>query len=171
MKKIYESAEIFCVAFVAVVVTVLFFFRVIVVDGNSMQNTLHPGEKVVVYSIFYTPKRGDIVVTDSNNSYGKPLIKRVIAVGGDRIRIDYYTGDVYLNGELLQEDYIKERIMPSGEAALDIVIPEGYVFLMGDNRNNSYDSRHRDIGPISTNNILGKAFFRLSPFSDIGKIE
>ena len=168
MKKIYESVEIFCVAFVAVIITVLFLFRVIVVDGDSMQDTLHSGEKVVVYSLFYTPKNGDIVVTDSRNSYGKPLIKRVIATGGDRIRIDYSTGNVYVNDVLLNEDYIKEKINPSDREDIDMLIPQGFVFLMGDNRNNSYDSRYPEIGPVKVGDVLGKAVFRISPISEIG---
>ena len=172
MKKFYEFLENICFAIIFITAVILFMCRIIVVDGDSMQNTLHNGEKLIISNFMYTPEKGDIVVTDMEIYHGKPLIKRVIATSGDRIRIDYSNGDVYLNGNILQEDYIAEKISPEkGDRELDIVLPEGYVFLMGDNRNHSTDSRSDEIGIVNEKDILGKAVFRISPFSEIGKVE
>ena len=170
MKKIYDFIESVSLAVLFITVCILFCFRIIVVEGDSMMNTLHDQEKIITSNFFYTAEKGDIVVTDSHNGYKKPLIKRVIATGGDTIKIDYTTGDVYINGNLLQEDYIFEKINPVPADDIEIIIPQGYVFLMGDNRNHSYDSRAQEIGLINENNLLGKAVFRISPISKIGKV-
>lgn len=135
-----------------------------------MNRTLSNGDRVIITNFCYTPQRGDIVVTDKNNYFKTPLIKRVIAIEGDTIKIDYSTGDVYINGEILSEDYIKEKIAISDKETLEITIPDGYVFLMGDNRNQSSDSRESVIGVINEKNIMGKAIFRIMPLEKIGTV-
>lgn len=170
MKKIFEAAETVFIAVIFITIAILFFFRVIIVEGVSMENTLHGGEKIIITNFLYTPEKGDIVVTDSNNSYNKPLIKRVIATGGDTVKIEAQTGDVYINGQILTESYIKEEMTPPADS-LEMTVPEGYLFLMGDNRNNSYDSRVEEIGAINEKDVLGKATLRISPFSKIGFVE
>ncbi|MBR4035826.1 MAG: signal peptidase I [Oscillospiraceae bacterium] len=171
MKKIYDFIESVSLAVLLITVCILFFFRIIVVEGDSMMNTLNDQEKIIISNFSYTPENGDIVVTDTHNGYKKPLIKRVIATGGDTIKIDYTTGDVYINGIILQEDYIYEKINPIPADNLEITVPEGFVFLMGDNRNHSFDSRAEEIGLINEKNLLGKAVFRISPLSKIGKVK
>lgn len=171
MEKLFDFLENLCIAVLFLTITVLFVFRMIVVDGSSMLPTLEENEKLIVSNFMYTPEKGDIVITDSNNGFDKPLVKRIIATGGDTIRIDYTTGDVYVNGSLLQEDYILEKIRPIPADDIDMTVPAGYVFLMGDNRNSSSDSRVEEIGVINEKDLLGKAVLRISPLSKIGKVK
>lgn len=127
----------------------LFLFRIAFVYGESMEPTLHNGQPLLVKCFAYEPVRGEIVVTTTKNSFNRNLIKRVIAVEGDVIQI---TADsVLLNGELLSEPYLATAPVYS---PLEMTVPEGYVFLMGDNRNFSRDSR--DIGCIPVSEIIGK---------------
>lgn len=155
----------------------LFVFRSITVDGKSMNDTLQHQDRVLAFNLFYTPQRGDIVVLQadrlrpgSDTTYGEPIIKRVIAVAGDTLEFDFENGEVYLNGELLEEDYILEpTIAPeSCESGREYTVPEGYVFVMGDNRNNSTDSRDYRVGMVDTDLIMGKAVFRFMPFDSMG---
>ena len=171
IKDIYETFESIMVSLVVITLIIVFAFRAVSVDGGSMLPNLHDQERLITTNLFYTPEKGDIVVLDKNNALGKPLIKRVIATEGDTIRIEYKTGDVYVNDELLIEDYILEKINPTDKADLEMTIKEGYVFVMGDNRNDSTDSRSEVIGQVNTKNILGKAMFRIYPFNSIGGLE
>lgn len=156
----------------------MFFFRTITVSGDSMNNTLLDGERVVLADFCYSPSYGDIVVVQANKLnnkanglFGEPIIKRVIALGGDTIMIDFNSGEVYLNNTLLEEDYIKElthlRSYGWVESGETYTVPDNCVFVMGDNRNVSNDSRNLyDVGFIDESMIMGKAIFRYSPISE-----
>ena len=168
IKDLYESCESIIVSFLVIMIVILFAFRAVAVDGDSMLPNLHDQEKLITTNFLYTPEKGDIVVIDKNNVLRKSLIKRVIATEGDTIRIDYKTGDVYVNNQLLIENYILEKIEPVNAETLEMTIQPGYIFVMGDNRNNSQDSRNEAIGQVSTKNVLGKAVLRIYPFSEIG---
>lgn len=173
----WVSCMVYAVA--AMLALNLFFFRSITVSGPSMLNTLQDGDKVVATNFCYTPSYGDVVVIQADklknkvtDMWGEPIIKRVIAVGGDTIRIDFTKGEVYRNGELLEEDYIKDLTFFRQddswmEGNRDYTVPENTVFVMGDNRGVSNDSRNLpQVGFVDTRFIMGKAFVRVSPMEN-----
>ena len=179
-----DWVETFAMALCVVVLLFTFVFRVVTVDGQSMEQTLHHGERLIISDMFYTPKNGDIVITAVPEYYGNdPLVKRVIAVGGQTIDIDFDSWIVRVDGEPVQQNEQGLAVVESYVNFIDAVpmireslsisypytIPEGYVFIMGDNRNNSRDSRY--FGVVDQRNIIGKVYFRIFPFSKFGKVE
>lgn len=154
-------------AFIIVMLFFTFIFRTVSVDGTSMVPTLQNGDRLFARSLFYKPKQGDIVAIDAYIPYGRSLIKRVIATGGDTIEIDVKSQQVIVNNEVLQEDYIANAIFSLDDVEFPLIVPEGKVFLMGDNRNFSTDSRNTVIGFIDERDILGKIIFRFLPFKDM----
>ena len=166
-----EWYEALISAALVLVLVFSFVFRIIQVDGSSMVPTLTNGDKLIVWGAGYTPERGDVVIVDSYTTYGKPLVKRVIAKGGDTISIDYETGTVTVNGKVLQEDYIAEPTYLGYDVEFPYTVPEGTVFVMGDNRNQSLDSRSSYIGCIDEQDILGKVLVCFLPFADFGVVK
>jgi signal peptidase I len=150
-----------------VMIVFVFLFRIVIVSGSSMYATLQDGDWLLVTgSAFYNdPKYGDIIVAgkDSFNS-GEPIIKRVIATQGQTVDIDFETSTVYVDGVALDEPYINEPTRDREDFYAPVTVPEGYVFVMGDNRNHSTDSRDNRVGLIREEYILGKALFRMLPF-------
>ncbi|MBQ7596572.1 MAG: signal peptidase I, partial [Clostridia bacterium] len=134
-------------------------------DGRSMMPTLYDGDWLVV-SGQHSYDRGDIIIITQPNDMHEPLVKRVIAVGGEKININFETGDVFINDELIDEPYIKESTRRSFDVSFPYVVPEGCVFAMGDNRNDSLDSRSSRVGSIDERYILGKAVCRVLPVKD-----
>ncbi len=165
---IQEWLDALLLALTLVLLVLLLVVRTVRVDGISMEPTLHDGDQIIARSALYTPQRGDIVVVDSYTSFGKPIVKRVIGLGGDTVDIDFETGAVRVNGEVLDEPYISAPTTTSYDVLFPVTVPEGYLFLMGDNRPRSNDSRSTDIGFVDEKDILGKVIFRLLPLSDIG---
>ena len=143
-----------------------FLFRIVGVDGHSMNPTLTNGDWLTVSATRVNPRRGDIVVVTQPKFMHEPLIKRVIAVGGDVIDIDVEARTVSVNGQVIPEPYIKEPIQESklGPKQYPFTVEEGYIFVMGDNRNGSTDSRSDAVGLIDTRYVLGAARHRLFPF-------
>lgn len=177
IQNLYYWLQTLVLAVVAIVLLFTFVGRISRVEGDSMYATLHNGDLLLLQSAGYTPKTGDIVVlnktTDESIALleGDAIVKRIIATEGQTVFIDYETSTVYVDGQPLDEPYVRERMEwrfgpYSGQTPF--VIPEGSVFVMGDNRNYSTDSRHEMLGTIDTRYILGRAVCILFPFSDIG---
>lgn len=173
----YEWLSSLVYAVVAMLVLSLFVFRTITVDGESMTNTLQHQDKVLATNFFYKPDYGDIVVVQADRLqrrttmlFGEPIIKRVIGLEGDVIRFDFEKGEVYRNGVLLEEDYIRfpTTLPETGTVSgVDYVVPAHCVYVMGDNRTNSRDSRDQAlVGYVDTDLIIGKAFVRIFPFKE-----
>ncbi len=158
---VYEAAAVLCTA---VLVTFLFFmlFRPVTVQGSSMFPTLNSGDHLLLYCFNYTPQRGDVVVVKRDSQ--EPLIKRVIAVAGDTLFIDPVGEQVYLNGSEtpLYEPYINGSTSPLDLEGV-VTVPEGHIVVLGDNRPHSHDSRSADIGMVSVEAVVGKAWVRLYP--------
>ena len=167
VKEIIEWVSSIAAALIFVTLLFTYVFRVVGVSGSSMNPTLSTGDRVIISGLFYEPKYGDIVVTTQSDEDDKPLIKRVIAVGGQTVKIDSESGDVYVDGKLLEESYISGKTFETGDMVGEIIVPEGEVFLMGDNRAISLDSRFNEIGTIDERHILGKVYLRIWPFSEI----
>lgn len=170
---LYEWIEALLLAILFVVLVFTFLWRVVTVDGPSMQPTLHNGDKLVLYSQAYqNPQQGDIVVITQPNSRNEPLIKRIIAKEGQTVDIDFELGTVTVDGTVLQEDYIQEPTYnpTSAPVSFPLTVPKGCIFVLGDNRNNSTDSRSQEIGLIDERYILGKAVFRLFPINSFGTV-
>ena len=150
----------------AVIVAFLIFallFRAIGVDGDSMLPTLRNGDWVAVAGATINIERGDIVIVTQPWERNVPIVKRVIAVGGDTVYIDFDRHEVYVNGALLDESYIAEPTSVSYDVEFPLTVDEGKLFVMGDNRNVSLDSRSSKIGLIDERYVLGKALVRIFP--------
>lgn len=163
------DAAVLALALMALVYT--FGVRMVRVDGTSMVPTLLDGERLLISSWKYEPSAGDIVVVDSYTSYGKPLVKRVIALGGDTVDIDFAAGVVYVNGQALDEPYTAAPTYLKESQDFPITVPEGCLFVMGDNRNSSKDSRSTEIGCVDVRDVLGRALVRVLPFDRMGVVE
>ena len=179
-KWLYDAFEMMGIAIVAVVIIFAFFFRTCRVDGNSMNKTLSNGEIVITSDFMYEPKAGDIVVFHLvNDYYQEPLVKRVIATEGQEIKIDLTEKKLYIDGNQVDDKhaYIENDYYNPGYFNYDTVkdandhdiytatVPEGKIFVMGDNRNHSTDSRSFVVGFVDVDCVLGKALCRLSPFT------
>ncbi|MCL2367058.1 MAG: signal peptidase I [Oscillospiraceae bacterium] len=167
--ELYDWLQCIVAAVVFGIFVFVFIGRTIGVDGASMMDTLHDGDRVIMSNLFYTPDNGDIVVFLSPSAAfeGKPLVKRVIAVAGQSIDINFETGDVYVNGEVMYEPYIRERTSYNRHRFHGpVMVPEGHVFVMGDNRNSSTDSRDPLVGMVDMRYILGRVHLIAIPGED-----
>ena len=171
-KEMYDWIYSLIIALIICVIIFAFFIRIIDVVGTSMNPTLNNNDKMLVSGLLYEPSVGDVVVFKKDEyDPDKALVKRVIAVEGQEINMDFDKGIVYINGQPIVEDYILEPTMNKLDFIGPKTVPEGCVFVMGDNRNASVDSRKTEIGMVDTRLILGKAYFVIYPLSVIRVIE
>lgn len=172
MSGLFDWASAFLFALIVVVMLMTFCFRLVDVDGSSMLETLQDGNKVIVTGLNYEPKAGDIVVISHGAELDKALVKRVIAVGGQTVDINSITGEVLVDGTALEESaYTNGKTVADGDSEFPMYVEEGTVFVLGDNRPISKDSRYTDVGLIDVNNIIGKVGFRIYPLDEFGKVE
>ena len=167
---LYDWIQSLMVALVICITIFIFAIRVVDVSGSSMWPTLLDGDKMLVSNLFFTPQRGDIVVFKTDNyDPEKALVKRVIATEGQEVSIDFERGVVYIDGSPIEEDYIAELTKTKLDFIGPQTVPEGCLFVMGDNRNASTDSR-KEIGMVDTRMILGRAYYVIFPLSETGWI-
>ena len=174
---LFDFAEDVAFAVAIVVILFTFFIRIITVDGASMSPNYTDGDRLMVSAAFMNIQQGDVIIVSSTESVYGPIIKRVIAIGGQLVDFDHENGNVLVDGEVLDDSqYGVEpgitKISWSNYEALEFPaeVPEGCVFVLGDNRTLSKDSRYEDVGMIDKKNILGKAFFKIYPFRSLGKV-
>lgn len=167
---VFDWLQCIVAALVACILIFVFVGRTVGVVGPSMQQTLIEGDRLIISRLFYTPKYGDIVVLRKDAFKDEPIIKRVIATEGQTVDIDFAAGIVYVDGEALDEPYINTPTNAREDFTGPVTVPEGCVFVMGDNRNHSTDSRTEVIGCVDTRYILGKALFRLTPLNRLGSV-
>ena len=169
-RELYEWTQTLVCSMLAVVLSFTFVIRLIGVDGHSMLPTLQDGDRLLVLNSMlcgrYEP--GDIVVLRKESFLPTPIVKRVIAVEGQVVDIDFASGTVFVDGKPLQEAYINERTFTEEGTVFPLTVPEGSVFIMGDNRNHSTDSRDARLGTIDRRYIIGRAVFLALPGPDAG---
>ena len=190
LRDTYEWIHCIVVAVIACVLVFILVARVIDVRGTSMYPTLENGDKIVITRLAGDYEQGDIVVLQAKNYKQEPLVKRVIGTAGQTVELNYIDRTVSVDGQVLDEPYIFERIYERyeimnplyfdvygidkdediGDGWVRVTVPEGHVFVMGDNRNNSSDSRMSKIGFVDTRDVMGKAVFRIFPFNKLGAI-
>ena len=185
----YDWFDTILFSVLAVVVIFTLFTRLSSVDGSSMLPTLHDKERLLVTDMFYKPQHNDIVVlwaenlpSEDGNGTGKAIVKRVIGVGGDKISIDFSKGVVYRNGEALPQEVSDGILYEDGHAINDytrtpidfsgeITVPEGQIFVLGDNRIESLDGRSSMIGFINCDDVVGKAVSIVFPIDRISSLQ
>lgn len=168
-RDLYEWVQPLVGSVLVVVAIFTFVIRMMGVDGHSMLNTLQHGDRLLVVNsmLYHDYKYGDIVILRKNGVFDDdPIVKRVIAVEGQTVDIDFTEGIVYVDGEALEEDYIREPTYTAEGTEFPLTVPEGSIFVMGDNRNGSSDSRDYRLGTVDTRYVIGKAAFLIFPGPD-----
>lgn len=167
----FDWIQSLVVALLICVLVFTFVVRVINVSGSSMLDTLHNNDRILISNLFYKPKQGDVVVARVDSFNSEPIVKRVIAVGGQTVSINFETGIVSVDGVELHEPYTYTPTNRRIDFEDDVLVPEGCLFLMGDNRNGSTDSRDDRIGCVDERLVMGRAIFLLIPGADKSKGE
>ena len=169
-RDLYDWIQCIVVAIIVCVLLFSFVVRLVDVVGDSMYPTLENGDKIIVSNLFYDPQPGDIIVFRKDEYRDQPLVKRIIAVEGQTVDIDFDRGIVYVDGEPIDEPYIAEPTTESLDFVGPITVDQGCVFVMGDNRNHSTDSRDARIDCVDVRCIMGKVYFTLFPIKNFGSV-
>lgn len=169
-RDLYDWIQCIVVAIIVCVLLFSFVVRLVDVVGDSMYPTLENGDKIIVSNLFYDPQPGDIIVFRKDEYRDQPLVKRIIAVEGQTVDIDFDRGIVYVDGEPIDEPYIAEPTTESLDFVGPITVDQGCVFVMGDNRNRSTDSRDARIDCVDVRCIMGKVYFTLFPLKNFGSV-
>lgn len=181
--EILDWFESFIFSMFVILLIFTFLLRLVEVEGTSMLPTLENGDRLVISHLFYKPKQGDVVVLNSEG-LNKTIVKRVIATERQTVVIDYEANTVEVNGELIDEPFLSgdsidmedsskfsSKYLNSETGKYVYRVPNGCIFVLGDNRNMSSDSRVSSVGFVKVSDVLGKAVFRLFPFGSIGRIK
>lgn len=184
VSNVFDFIDIIGVSVAIVMVIFIFFFRLTTVNGTSMWDTLEDKERLIISNVFYTPKDGDIIVFEQQDGgFKEPLVKRVIATEGQTLYIDFTNWAVFVDGKQIIEPYVtrenkamdKENYLSLYSGMFDkngfITIPEGYIFVMGDNRNHSSDSRSQGVGLVRLEDVMGKVLLRVAPLNKFGAVD
>ena len=165
-RDIYDWIQALVGSVLAVVLLFTFVIRLVGVDGHSMLDTLQDNDRLLVVNslLYHNYQYGDIVILRKDGAFdNEPIVKRVIAVGGQTVDIDFDEGIVYVDGAALEEPYTREPTWTQEGTEFPLTVPEGCVFVMGDNRNDSDDSRDSALGPVDTRCVLGRALLLAVP--------
>lgn len=168
--ELFNWADALVTALIFIVLLFALVVRTSGVDGLSMYPTLNDRDQLLISHLFYTPKKGDIVVIRKESFMSEPIVKRIIATEGDKIDIDFERHIVYVNDEALDEPYINAPTARSFDMTFPSTVPKGCIFVMGDNRNESTDSRNSMVGFIDTRMILGRVILRYFPIGGLGPV-